>query len=57
MRNARRLQLFASGMLLLGALSGCATTDTASDPSANKVPPPSAPPSPPPQSGMGGMGH
>jgi len=57
MRNARRVQLFVTGMLLLGVLSGCATTDTASDPSANKVPPPSAPPAAPPQGGMGGMGH
>jgi hypothetical protein len=54
MRIPRLMQLLVTGMLFVGALSGCATTDTASDPSANKVPPPSAPPAPPPQ---GGMGH
>jgi hypothetical protein len=53
MRIPRLLQLLFTGMLFVGALSGCATTDTASDPSANKVPPPSPPPSPPPQGGMG----
>ncbi len=56
MRTPRLMQLFVAGMLVVGVLSGCATTDTASDPSANKVPPSSAPPPPPPQSG-GGMGH
>ena len=57
MRIPRLMQLFVTAVLVVGVLSGCATTETASDPSANKVPAPSAPP-PPAQSGMGGgMGH
>jgi hypothetical protein len=57
MRFAKLVQFLVTGMFLVGALSGCATTDTASDTSGNKTPPPAAPPPPPPPSGMGGMGH
>ncbi len=49
-------QALVLGGLLVGALSGCATTNAASDSSGNRPPPPSALPALPP-GGMGGMGR
>jgi hypothetical protein len=58
MRMSKLVHSLLAGVVLVGALSGCATTETAADTSGTKVAPPSTPPPPPPpQSGMGGMGH
>lgn len=44
-------QVLVLGGAVVGTASGCATTNTASDPTGAKTPPPAAPPPP---SGMGG---